>query len=192
MRLSVLQFRGWHSQSPTDLIISWVMIMFLYHCSNRCCDGLLIPISRQFRTKQKPPRIPRASRPLRPVSCFSIANMSNTDENFHATSSGSNNNDNNSNSLLLDDLLNNVLQNQDHTAVISTQAALKSKPNLQLLRPKNATTHNDHHGWRCIDWDNTIATSSRTPTTTPPPPSPVDIVMIRDRLVYIKRDDQVR
>ena len=166
--------------------------MFLYHCSNRCCDGLLIPISRQFRTKQKPPRIPRASRPLRPVSCFSIANMSNTDENFHATSSGSNNNDNNSNSLLLDDLLNNVLQNQDHTAVISTQAALKSKPNLQLLRPKNATTHNDHHGWRCIDWDNTIATSSRTPTTTPPPPSPVDIVMIRDRLVYIKRDDQVR
>ena len=190
MRPSALQFRGWHSQSPTYLIISWMMIMFLYDRSSRCCDGLLIPISRQFRTK--PPRIPRASRPLRPVSCFSIANMSNTDENFHATSSGSNNNDNNSNSLLLDDLLNNVLQNQDHTAVISTQAALKSKPNLQLLRPKNATTHNDHHGWRCIDWDNTIATSSRTPTTTPPPPSPVDIVMIRDRLVYIKRDDQVR
>jgi hypothetical protein len=46
----------------------------------------------------------------------------------------------------------------------------------------------DNSGWRRIDWNQQVAKHSNAPA---PPPSPVDVVMIRDRLVYIKRDDQV-
>jgi len=43
-------------------------------------------------------------------------------------------------------------------------------------------------GWRTIDWNNVNASSSEPII----PPSPVDVVMIRDRFVYLKRDDQLR
>ena len=114
-------------------------------------------------------------------------------------------------SLLLDDLLNDVLKNRpmnndnDENTVVAT-----STSSVSSLSPKNfalssiaenvgtrstidntITNRNNHnHGWRCIDWASTSTTASSA--TPPPPPSPVEMAMIRDRLVYIKRDDQVR
>jgi hypothetical protein len=44
------------------------------------------------------------------------------------------------------------------------------------------------NGWRRISWTREVPTLEDIPH----PPSPVDVVLIRDRLVYIKRDDQVR
>jgi hypothetical protein len=43
------------------------------------------------------------------------------------------------------------------------------------------------NGWRRISWARDVPTLDDVPQ----PPSPVDVVMMRDRLVYIKRDDQV-
>jgi hypothetical protein len=43
-------------------------------------------------------------------------------------------------------------------------------------------------GWRSIDW-NAQKSKIKQPVISP---SPVDVVMVRDRLVYLKRDDQLR
>lgn len=43
-------------------------------------------------------------------------------------------------------------------------------------------------GWRQIDWE----AEERTDTEPPTPPSPVDVITVRDRLLYVKRDDQLR
>jgi hypothetical protein len=43
-------------------------------------------------------------------------------------------------------------------------------------------------GWRSIDW-NAQKANIKQPVISP---SPVDVVMVRDRLVYLKRDDQLR
>jgi hypothetical protein len=43
-------------------------------------------------------------------------------------------------------------------------------------------------GWRSIDWDALKSNIKQSVVS----PSPVDVVMVRDRLVYLKRDDQLR
>jgi hypothetical protein len=45
------------------------------------------------------------------------------------------------------------------------------------------------NGWRRISWTRDVPTLEDISHL---PQSPVDVVMIRDRLVYVKRDDQVR
>lgn len=49
-------------------------------------------------------------------------------------------------------------------------------------------SNNSTAGWRRIDWNQEQEKYTNEPPTQP---SPVEVVMIRDRLVYIKRDDQV-
>lgn len=44
----------------------------------------------------------------------------------------------------------------------------------------------DHH-WRTIDWASVVAAEAKDH-----PPSPVETIVVRDRIVHIKRDDQLR
>lgn len=78
-----------------------------------------------------------------------------------------------------DDLLNDVILNK-----LSDSS---SPSNSSKNQNHDCLSKSESDGWRIIDW-NAEADFTLPPTA----PSPVDTVMIRDRLVYIKRDDQVR
>lgn len=60
--------------------------------------------------------------------------------------------------------------------------------NNETTTSTDANNNKKKVGWRRIDWKQEEEQDISYPA---PPPSPVDVVMIRDRLVHIKRDDQV-
>jgi 1-aminocyclopropane-1-carboxylate deaminase len=72
---------------------------------------------------------------------------------------------------LMEDLLNN--DNAHSSQNISSTATPKESP---------------AGGWRSIDWNAQKSNIKQSVVS----PSPVDVVMVRDRLVYLKRDDQLR
>jgi 1-aminocyclopropane-1-carboxylate deaminase len=74
----------------------------------------------------------------------------------------------------MDDLFDEVLNNQNFTMAVNPTTL------------KSGFPENPSIPWRIIDWKKEEA------NIIPTPPSPVDIVMVRDRLVYLKRDDQLR
>jgi hypothetical protein len=173
-----------------------VFTIFLLRYSIRCSEALLNPMTRHFvirHTKYDPCKLhPCAQQQQQTRASIPHDSFSRKLHN-HA------NDDDSSNSLLLDDLLNEVLKcrPKNDAAVDSTTTTSTLMSSQQTA--SRTVDSNDKNGWRCIDWATTsIATCTTTTTTTtptslpPPPPSPVDIVMVRDRLVYFKRDDQVR
>jgi hypothetical protein len=78
-----------------------------------------------------------------------------------------------------DDFLNEVIQ--------SKATAAPSVDNGNNNRNHDSIPRSGSAGWRSMDWH-----AEPMHEMQPPTPSPVDTVVIRDRLVYIKRDDQVR
>ena len=76
----------------------------------------------------------------------------------------------------MDDLIGDLLQNPS------------SFVNRTIITTNAGTTHErvGRYGWKSIDWDSTW----RKPTDVTE--SPVDITMILDRIIHIKRDDQLR
>ena len=57
------------------------------------------------------------------------------------------------------------------------------------LDSTQSTENNDSHGWRFIDWKALFDKQPQQPASTP---SPVDRILIRNRLVHVKRDDQLK
>jgi 1-aminocyclopropane-1-carboxylate deaminase/D-cysteine desulfhydrase-like pyridoxal-dependent ACC family enzyme len=57
------------------------------------------------------------------------------------------------------------------------------------------TTSSETDGWRHIDWKaeaEKFLKEQAAAEASPPPSSPVDVIVVRDRAVYLKRDDQLR
>ena len=188
-------------------------VVLLLKYSSLCSDAFLLssPMSRPFVVMRRTyvyyysetlthPRVPHVQqlhqqqqqRTFKLLSSLPNKNHQPNDNRGISDSSpimsGGSSSWNSSNSLLLDDLLNDVLSQKcenSTTAKSPSTASTGSTTEGSNTPPPN--------GWKCIDWASTTATTTTTQSLPPPPPpSPVDIVMIRDRLVYIKRDDQVR
>ena len=200
--------------------ITQLLLPVQLRCSIRYTDALLRPQTRHFVINHRR-QYSHWKRPwiqqhvLRQQHQQFVSTSSDHDHNDdrNSISIGTS-----SNSLLFDDLLNDILKNRqsqnDTTLVVSNDVPTSISPSQQqhsvlpsltdvsrILKDSTSSIDksNHNHGWRCIDWATTASTTSTTATTSQsivlpsqPPPSTVDIVMIRDRLVYIKRDDQVR
>jgi hypothetical protein len=181
-----------------------VFTIFLLRYSIRCSEALLNPMTRHFvirHTKYDPCKLHTCAQQQQQQRTHASISLDSFSRKHHNHA----NNDDSSNSLLLDDLLNEVLKSRpkNDAAVDSTTTTTATTKLVSSQQNTSRTIdNNDKNGWRCIDWattSTTTCTTANTTTTTttptslpPPPPSPVDIVMVRDRLVYIKRDDQVR
>jgi hypothetical protein len=87
----------------------------------------------------------------------------------------------------LDDLLNEVLNSA--TTEHLPHDRPESQGGVSATIPSPTATTTTENGWKRINWNSLEL--ERNVQKLILPPSPVDIVMIRDRLVNIKRDDQV-
>jgi hypothetical protein len=85
----------------------------------------------------------------------------------------------------LDDLFDEVLNSSNLPC--STLTSSDVHDSQEHGRPHTTAASTSHHGWKYIDW-NEEAHKNKNDA---PPPSPVEMAIIRDRLVYLKRDDQV-
>jgi hypothetical protein len=89
-----------------------------------------------------------------------------------------------------DDLMDEVINNRH--GIVSNNTAVDggggSGGAVAIASPATTTPNGQRNEWRKMSWPREIPEDT---DSTPLPPSPVDVVMIRDRLVYIKRDDQV-
>ena len=87
----------------------------------------------------------------------------------------------------MDELLETVLQDE---------FLLRSSASKSLTEGADGQEGDDSSGdWLRIDWNEltrNITTATSQNSENDPPPSPVDIIMVRDRIVYLKRDDQLR
>jgi hypothetical protein len=78
----------------------------------------------------------------------------------------------------LDDLMEDLLNNDN----------AHGSRNISSVTTTGMPRESPAGGWRSIDW-NAQKANIKQPAISP---SPVDVVMVRDRLVYLKRDDQLR
>jgi 1-aminocyclopropane-1-carboxylate deaminase len=80
----------------------------------------------------------------------------------------------------LDDLMEEVLGSQNFTTY-EGKSDQKGGAAVSV-----AASSDDTRGWSVINWE------KEEKSIKPTPPSPVDIVLVRDKLIYCKRDDQLR
>jgi len=79
--------------------------------------------------------------------------------------------------------------------VVNRRVSLSAPP---VPAAADGGTSADGVGWRSMDWNDSsamIRDNDNNPTTTSSfhlPPSPVEVMTIGDRIVYMKRDDQLR
>jgi hypothetical protein len=91
----------------------------------------------------------------------------------------------------LDDLLNEVLNSAttEHLPREKQESQGGVSATITTTTAATTTATTTENGWKRIYWNSSEL--ERNVQKLILPPSPVDIVMIRDRLVYMKRDDQV-
>jgi hypothetical protein len=83
----------------------------------------------------------------------------------------------------LDDLLNEVINSNNSTFGTFTTTVTQHCEGNTVTR----TIGSSHNGWKQINWNEEVDKNNYDVL----PTSPVEIVIIRDRVVYLKRDDQV-
>ena len=96
---------------------------------------------------------------------------------------------------LIDEVL-NKLQQTNLTKATDPRSSPSSLPSPStVFSPSKDTRSCSNNGWRTIDWSKQEQQREDVVVPTPPPPpppSPVDIILVRDRVVYLKRDDQLK